>query len=447
MTLENFNYRTDPLFLRNDFISQENWSMPIIPHAKINIDINNSTRVIGFDRIKNNQDNHLNRLVHFFLYDYKFEDIWINPQKYIDALSKYPAILSPDFSMYIEMHPIMQLYNTFRNRWVGAFLSSKGISVIPTINWGLDNTFKFCFNGIEKGSTVAVSTYMVSEHGNHRDQKNFFMRGYNEMLKQIEPEKIICYHYPFEEMKGNIVYIDYDLSSWRHYEDDIVKSNNVKAERIKHIYGYVSNYIKKGTGSAYGGDWKPKKKDDERFLGTPNSIKQYVTKNNEVYETKIGSDGRAYMERHHTTHHREHTGHTNPHDHMVDWSRGFPSLGEPINYPHGNIPIFKFKGGNLMSANISQGKFILFDDYDEMKFEGISDFKWSVQHGSEVEFNWKGKSYGIGLEAKDTWVLYQANTAGSDVYFKSVDELLNFKIDDDILRDIVTEIEVTVRTL
>lgn len=58
---------------------------------------------------------------------------------------------------------------------------------------GLENTFDFCFNGIEKGSTVAVSTYMACAHGNRADQKDFFMAGYNEMLKRIEPETIICW--------------------------------------------------------------------------------------------------------------------------------------------------------------------------------------------------------------------------------------------------------------
>ena len=91
------------------------------------------------------------------------------------------------------MNKNMQRYNTFRNRWVGAYLTNKGIRVIPTISWGLENTFDFCFNGIEKGSTVAVSTYLACAHGNRADQKDFFMAGYNEMLKRIEPETIICW--------------------------------------------------------------------------------------------------------------------------------------------------------------------------------------------------------------------------------------------------------------
>ena len=55
-------------------------------------------------------------------------------------------------------------------------MADKGIRVIPTVNWGLENTFDFCFNGIEKGSTVAVSTYMASAHGNRADQKDFFIK-------------------------------------------------------------------------------------------------------------------------------------------------------------------------------------------------------------------------------------------------------------------------------
>jgi len=83
------------------------------------------------------------------------------------------------------MAPVMQLYNTLRNRWCGAYFVSKGIRVIPTVSWGNENTFHFCFEGIPKGSTVAVSTYTVSEHNNHQDQKEFFLKGCNEMLRRI----------------------------------------------------------------------------------------------------------------------------------------------------------------------------------------------------------------------------------------------------------------------
>ena len=50
------------------------------------------------------------------------------------------------------------------------------------------------FERIEKGGAVAVSTYLASEHDNRSDQKAWFLAGYNEMLRRIEPEKILCYN-------------------------------------------------------------------------------------------------------------------------------------------------------------------------------------------------------------------------------------------------------------
>jgi len=207
-------------------------------------------RLIGYDRAKNGNDSHFSRMVHFFLYDYKFEDIWKGPEKRVEALKKYRAVLTPDYSMYLEMHPAMQLYNTFRNRWVGAYLANHKIKVVPTVNWGNESTFDFCFEGIAKGSAVAVSTYMAHAHSTCPEQKEWFMVGYNEMLRRIEPEVIICYDSPFPEMQGNIVYVDYELSSWKHEDDDVEQT---KAYRVTKHTGYVMH--EKGGGGAKKGGW------------------------------------------------------------------------------------------------------------------------------------------------------------------------------------------------
>lgn len=237
-------------------------------------------RLLGFDQIKRDEGKHRNRMVHFFLYDYKFEKIWDNPEPFVDLLRPYRAVLTPDFSMYTEMPPALQLYNTFRNRWCGAYLAEQGLRVVPTVSWGTEESFDFCFAGIENGSIVAVSTYMFHAHGNHADQKELFMNGYRELLRRIQPEYVICYSEPFPEMEGNIIYVDYDLSSWKHMEDDIVP-----AEFVKHThpvltkpsaYGRIvkTGYVCKGGGSAYGGEWQPKDENSKRFLGEPNTTKR-----------------------------------------------------------------------------------------------------------------------------------------------------------------------------
>ena len=228
MTEENREYRTSQIMLRNQFHGKDKFKIPIIPKGNFGDKDFQNLLLIGFDRTNIRDEHHLNRMVHFFLYDYKFERIWTKPDYDIEKLKRYRAVLSPDFSIYREMNPSMQLYNTFRNRWCGAYFASKGIRVIPTVSWGDENTFDFCFKGIPKGSVVAVSTYMVSEHGNHADQKDFFLKGYREMLRQIEPERIICYNTPFPEMEGNIIFVDYELSSWKY-------QNHSKLQNMQNI--------------------------------------------------------------------------------------------------------------------------------------------------------------------------------------------------------------------
>ncbi|MBE6771580.1 MAG: DUF4417 domain-containing protein [Ruminococcaceae bacterium] len=476
MTEENYNYRTSPMFLRNQFKGEGKWNIPVISKVDLGLTPFDDQRLIGFDKIKTGKDEHYERIVHFFLYDYKFEDIWTKPDKYIDMLKKYKAVLSPDYSMYIEMNPVMQLYNTFRNRWVGAYLAEKGIKVIPTVSWGLENTFDFCFNGIEKGSTVAVSTYMVSEHGSHKDQKEFFLKGYNEMLKRIEPELVICYNTPFPEMEGNILFVDYDLSSWQHYGDDIGKSaNTVFVEKFgaitnnsisenskkKQIYGFVMPECFKGMGSAYGGKWQPKNELAERFLGKPGEIKRTSMpgkKGGYIAETKIGEDGRAVKERHYTTHDR--TNHTNPHDHIFSWD---PITGKPnpqhqiINYPEGSdVPEFKFRKDIDMSYISEELLKELEKKYPGEKiniitscdnFDTISDFKWCINGGAEVEFCWKDIDYTI------TWFngkvgICQVGHNETDREYDTVDELLTYKLaTGETLKEVITQVEVTSRTL
>lgn len=373
-------------------------------------------------------------------------------------------MLSPDFSMYLEMNPTLQLYNTFRNRWCGAYFASKGIPVIPTVSWGDETTFPFCFRGIPKGSTVAVSTYMVSAHHNHKDQKEFFLKGYNEMLQQLEPERIICYNEPFPEMQGNIVFVDYELSSWKYQNDDYRPSKCVPyilGEKplpdnsgivIKSGYVLKNDIDLKGMGSAFGGDWQPHKPDDARFLGEPGEIKQSQSNGKRggyPRETKIGADGRATRERHYTDHDSP-SKHSDPHDHDIDWSKDFPDPGEQINY-WGDIPEFKvYQGAKNMGSIVGQ------NSLEDNRFKTISDFKWCVNHGGEVELTWKDQTFGIFPKQQKTpgsprqILLVQKfveNQAETERWYDTADDLLEYTIAGDRLRDIITKVEVTDRTI
>lgn len=196
MTSEEF--RTNPLLLRNQFERSGTFEIPLIHKEQVGLE---NLALIGYDKLSSGKND---QIVHFFLDDYKFEALWNNPAPRVERLSSFKAVLSPQFSIYSEMPIAIQIHNTFRNRWCGAYLQSKGLKVIPSVVWGEPDTFWFCFDGIEKNSTVAVSTIGV------RNEKELFMSGYKELLRRIEPTNIICYGKPFDEMEGNIIYASYE---------------------------------------------------------------------------------------------------------------------------------------------------------------------------------------------------------------------------------------------
>ena len=229
-------FRNNPMFLRNQFKGDGVFEIPKIEKEELKLE---NVELIGYDKLSENETD---KIVHFFLDDYKFEVMWNDPEPRIERLKKYKAVLAPNYSIYTEMPLSLKVYNTFRSRWCGAYLQSKGIKVIPTVAWGEPNTFWFCFDGIEKGSTVAVSTLGV------RKEKALFLQGYNELIRKVKPQAVICYGEPFEEMQGKIITIDYAQTNNYTKEDDRKKGY------IKKVTGYVLPYNEKGMGSAGGGN-------------------------------------------------------------------------------------------------------------------------------------------------------------------------------------------------
>ena len=143
------------------------------------------------------------RGVHFFVDDYRFDGIYNNPDRSWAKYSQYKFLLTPDFSTYADMNLWRQMENVSKNRWCGAWWQSKGAVVIPTISWSTPSSFDFCFDGVERGSIIAIGMIGC------KMSKKEFLKGYNAMLELLEPSNIICFGSPFKEMDGNIVQIDY----------------------------------------------------------------------------------------------------------------------------------------------------------------------------------------------------------------------------------------------
>ena len=153
-------------------------------------------------------DDYENYIAHFYYDDYKFIAAWREPEKYIERLKKFKAVISPDFSLYTDFPRALQILSCYRRQWCGAYWNELGIDVIPDVVWGDEQSYDYCFDGIPEHSIVAVSTVGVRSdsewNGKHND---LFKKGYDEMMKRLEPTGIILYGQPIDGLEGNIIQV------------------------------------------------------------------------------------------------------------------------------------------------------------------------------------------------------------------------------------------------
>ena len=165
--------------------------------------------------------------VHFFLDDYQFEAVWSRPVKSLSYLKHYGAVLTPDFSLFRDWPLAVQLWNTYRNRWLGAWWQAQGLQVIPTVSWSTPQSYEFCFAGLAQAQvqvhgleatdpfgdkvearvearvdramrpSVAISNIGIS----HKDYTAvaLFEQGYYEMLERLRPGLVLWYGDRVEE--------------------------------------------------------------------------------------------------------------------------------------------------------------------------------------------------------------------------------------------------------
>ncbi len=95
---------------------------------------------------------------------------------------------------------------------------------------------------------------------------------------------------------------------------------------------------------------------------------------------------------------------------------------------------------------------------EENRFKTISDFKWCVNCGGEVQFEWKDLVYGIfpkqqktpdaPIQMLITQVLIDPeDMAASEKWCDTADDVLEYMVSGDRLRDVITQVIVWDRTI
>ena len=83
-------------------------------------------------------------------------------------------------------------------------------------------------------------------------------------------------------------------------------------------------------------------------------------------------------------------------------------------------------------------------DAEELRYKTLSEFKYSLRQGGEIVIEWNGNCYGIFYNGEK---FYVTTNNYETTYYDSPDELLEYCIDRERLRDIVTQVTVVDRAL
>ena len=208
----------DTLHANQLFPSDNTWGIPVLQHTSV-------SRAPGWlvpyrQRIRAHESL-TDGCVHFFLDDYRFETVWNRPVKALAALAPYQTLLTPDFSLYRDWPPTLQLWNVYRNRWCGRFWQEEGFTVIPTVSWSTAVSYNFCFLGVPRRSVVAVSAVGVNLEAPLAYR--LFVDGFVEMVRRLEPLMVLSY--------GHLPPVCHELAEIVTYP---TRWTNIRAARRRH---------------------------------------------------------------------------------------------------------------------------------------------------------------------------------------------------------------------
>lgn len=146
------------------------------------------TSLVSFNASLTAKDH--NQCVHFFIDDYQFERIWNLPDRYVECLRQFQCVIAPDFSQYTDMPYPQRMWNNYRGKFIGAWLQSQGVTVIPNVTWSLPDSYDYCFDGIPQQSVIAINSTGAARYGLTRF---LWLKGYREALSRLRPLAIIRY--------------------------------------------------------------------------------------------------------------------------------------------------------------------------------------------------------------------------------------------------------------
>ena len=167
----------------------------------IEIEETKEVRGIPFDRIATELDRS-GAFLHFYNHDRRFVRRFMEQkEKWLDEFRCFAGIIGMDNSVSRDLPLAEQMHSYYLNRAMDYWLCRQEFRVIPNVSWGDWRSFEFCFDGIAKDSTIAISS-----HGSMREsvEQGYFYDGLVLVPRVLHPRKVI-FHGRISDMAREIL--------------------------------------------------------------------------------------------------------------------------------------------------------------------------------------------------------------------------------------------------
>lgn len=198
------------------------YDMPVVKGIKIKNTKN--LKIIAFDECHLiPQAERKEYIVHFYIYDYKFERVWTYIYKHTKFLKQFKAVISPDFSQYTDMPRAMQIWNLWRNNFMAYWWQYHGINVIYNACWSDQESFEYTWDGAPRNSCICISSKgcVLEDRRNTRTDEMIatssrFKAGLEDCIDNLHPIQILWLGTQPDWLKDLVEYYNIELIIPQH---------------------------------------------------------------------------------------------------------------------------------------------------------------------------------------------------------------------------------------
>jgi hypothetical protein len=130
----------------------------------------------------------------FYSNDSYFENWWNLPGFYTAKMinAGIATAIVPDFSLWVDDPPALQLFNVYRSQWLGRYFQEAGLKVIPNITWADARSYDYAWLGIPVGAPL-VSLCLQTVDLKNTNEAAACMDGIVSSLAHLRPAHVLVY--------------------------------------------------------------------------------------------------------------------------------------------------------------------------------------------------------------------------------------------------------------